>query len=193
MNIEFEAQLLEKLGFTVEPNNLADPAVADDHGWVIYSPQWDLARDCESRADIATWLYSLGASNYEQYLAILRFREILGAVGRDTLEGLGSWLDGNPVQGPAEAVVDEVLRLSSREVTLTLVDWHRLAFEILEPHLQPDLLLLDGHMGMEFDAFMRRRGLDADSAESLISKLWRGIRYGVQRLGRRSTGASEQH
>lgn len=148
MNIEFEAQLLEKLGFTVEPNNLADPAVADDHGWVIYSPQWDLARDCESRADIATWLYSFGASNYAQHLAILRFRELLATADRDTLDGLESWLNGNPVQGPAEDVVDEMLRLSSREMRLTLVDWHRLAVEILAPHMQKDLLLLGGHMGI---------------------------------------------
>ncbi|WP_155758530.1 hypothetical protein [Xanthomonas arboricola] len=191
MNIEFEAQLLEKLGFTVEPDNLTEPSVKDDHGWVITHPGWHQERQCESRSDIALWLYSRGVSAYPQYLAILRFRDILSAADHEIIEGLRSWGAGSRVTGAAEVVVDEVLRLSQREVVLPHDVWRSLAFELLAPQIQRRYLSLGMHMGLEFEVFMRSRALDAEPSEGLISCLWKRFRDGIQGLGRRIAGLAE--
>lgn len=193
MNIDFEAQLLKTLGCSVEPDNLTDVRVADDNGWVVARPKWKHVRECESRLDISTWLYSWGASNYPQYLAILRFREILATADEQTIEGLRSWFAGNRVRGPAETVVDEVVRLSRTNVALRQEEWQCLGFDILKPHVETGWLSLGCQMGMEFNAFISTHRLDSDRAESLVSALWREFRDGLQGLGRRIARLARQH
>ncbi|MCC5084142.1 hypothetical protein [Xanthomonas campestris] len=193
MNIDFEAQLLKTLGCSVTPDNLTDVKVADDNGWVVASPKWKHVRECDSRLDISTWLYSWGASNYPQYLAMLRFREILAAADEETIEGLRSWFAGSRVHGPAEAVVDEVVGLSRTDVTLRLEEWRCLGFDILMPHVETGWLSLGCQMGMEFNAFIPKHRLDSDRPESLISALWREFRDGLQGLGRSIARLARQH
>lgn len=188
MNIEFEAQLLKQLGFRVEPDNLADPLVADDRGWLVSHASWEMERQCESRSDIALWLYSLGVSIYPRYLAVLRFREILSGADEEVIEGLRLWGAGNPVSGAAETVVDEVLRLSRQDVLLAPDIWRQLALEMLLPHMQPEYLSTGMHLGLEFEAFMRSRPLDGGQPKGLTSSFWKRVRDGIQRLGYRISG-----
>lgn len=159
MNIEFEAQLLKQLGFTIEPGNLTDPSVEDDCGWLVSHATWEMERQCESRSDIALWLYSLGVSVYPQYLAMLRFREILNVTDEEVIEGFRLWRAGNRVSGAAETVVNEMLRLSYQDVVLPPDIWRHLALEILLPHMQPEYLSTGMHIGLEFDAFLSSRSL----------------------------------
>lgn len=188
MNIEFEAQLLNQLGFTIEPDNLADSTVWDGRGWLVSHASWEMERQCESRSDIALWLYSLGVSLYPQYLAVLRFREILSGADDEVIEGLKLWGAGNRISGAAETVVDEVLRLSRQDVVLAPDIWRHLALEILLPHMQPEYLSTGMHLGLEFEAFMRFRALDGGQPKGLISSLWKRFRDGIQRLGYRISG-----
>lgn len=185
MNIEFEAQLLKQLGFRIEPDNLADPLVGDDRGWLVSHASWETERQCESRSDIALWLYSLGVSLYPQYLAVLRFREILSGADEEVIEGLRLWSAGNRVSGAAETVVDEVLRLSRQDVLLAPDIWRHLALEMLLPHMQPEYLSTGMHLGLEFEAFMRFRPLDGGPPKALTSTFWKRVRDGIQRLGDR--------
>ncbi|NIK38874.1 hypothetical protein FHY12_001159 [Xanthomonas arboricola] len=193
MNIKFEAQLLEKLGFFVTPDNLSNYSIGDDHGWTVTHPQWDHERQCESRADIAKWLYSRGVSLYPQYLAILRFQELLGSADAETINGLKSWCEGSRVRGAAEIVVDEVLRVSRQEVVLAKKDWQSLALEILAPHMQRRYLPLGTHMGLELDAFLAARALDSQRSKGIVYDLWKRTRDGFQRLGCRFFGFAEKH
>ncbi|MEQ7866613.1 hypothetical protein MUG10_02040 [Xanthomonas prunicola] len=193
MNIKFEAQLLENLGFFVAPDNLSNSSIGDDHGWMVTHPQWDHGRQCESRADIAKWLYSRGVSLYPQYLAILRFRELLGSADAETINGLKSWCEGSRVRGAAEVVVDEVLRVSRQEVVLAKKDWLSLALEILAPHMQRRYLPLGTHMGLELDAFLAARALDSQRSKGIVYDLWKRTRDGFQRLGCRFFGFAEKH
>jgi len=183
MNIEFEAQLLKQLGFTIEPDNLADPSVEDDCGWLVSHASWEMERQCESRYDIALWLYSLGVSLYPQYLAVLRFREILSGANEEVIEGLRLWHAGNRVSGAAETVVDEVLRLSRQDVVLAPEIWRHLALEMLLPHMQPEYLSTGMHIALEFEAFMHFRPLDGGQPKGLISSLWKRFSTWNSRIG----------
>lgn len=188
MSIEFEAQLLKQLGFTIEPDNLTDPSVEDDRGWLVSHASWEMERQCESRSEIALWLYSLGVSLYPQYLAVLRFRVILSGADEEIIEGLRLWSAGSRVSGAAETVVDEVLRLSRQDVLLAPDIWRHLALEILLPHMQPEYLSTGMHLGLEFEVFMRFRPLDGRQSRGLTSTLWKRFRDGIQRLGYRISG-----
>lgn len=189
MNIEFEAQLLKQLGFTIEPDNLADSTVEDDHGWAMSHANWPVAKRCGSRSEVALWLYSRGLNVYSQYLAILHFREMLNVADDEAIASLRAWGEGNRVKGGAKVLVEEVLRLSRQEVVLDHDTWRSNAFEILFPHMQARYLPLGVQMGLEFDAFMRLRVLDGGRPRRLIFCLWRRFRDGVQRLGDRIHGA----
>ncbi|CAD0356290.1 hypothetical protein [Xanthomonas hortorum] len=183
MNIKFEAQLLEKLGFSVRPDNLTDSSIGNNHGWVVTHPQWDHERQCDSRADMAKWLYSRGVSLYPQYLAILRFREILSSADGEVIDGLRSWCEGSRVRGAAEVVVDEVLRVSRQEVVLTTKDWRSLALEILSPHMQRRYLPLGTHMGLELDAFLSARALDSKRSKGIVCDLWKRGAEWISKIG----------
>lgn len=163
MDIEFESKLLKKLGFTIEPDNLTDPLVKDDQGWVISHSNLpgNQEKYCESRHEIAIWLYSRAVSVYPQYLAMMIFREILKRADEEVIEGLRAWGAGSRVSGKAETVVDEIRRLSFLKIIPSDKIWRMLAFDILMPHIQTksQYLPLGIHMGLEFDAFLSSRSL----------------------------------
>lgn len=104
--------ILERLGISVVP----DSETAMDErsiGWTVTVPGargW--TEHYADFAEVRSWLYSWGALELPEYLALRRFSEILDGASRGLLEELSEWIEGGVLSAQAEDIRAEVYRIA---------------------------------------------------------------------------------
>lgn len=112
MKREIEIGILTRVGVSIAPDS---ESVLDgsSNGWTVTVPGiggWTV--HYADFAEVRNWLYSWGASELPEYLALKRFREILDGASSSLIDELCEWLRCDVMGSQVKQIRAEIYRIA---------------------------------------------------------------------------------